>query len=655
MSPTHNDNTNNTDQQDVAVDTPVNEFSYEAIKNKKAKNPKKAIGQLLGFMKGYRAVLIVALILSLGAAMSQIFFPQFVAQISFHIAAVVPDISPYYPHAFIPGTGTPLDMAELLRLTLFVGGIMLAGALTSYFQGFIMITVTQKVIQKLRSRIIKKINALPLKYFDTTSYGDILSRLTNDVDLIGQWLGHLIITLVTSVVLLVGLLTMMFILNWIMAFAALASTIIGFVAMVIIMSRSQKYFKRQQKYLGELNGQIEETYNGHNIIKAYSDGMRAIKRFGLKNNQLKKANANADFFSISMHPLMGFVGNLGFVVVFIVGAALTLNGAFDFYEFSEYYNQDVLVSGFATGVSLITAFLLYVRLLSTPLMSLSEVGQGLQQTAAASERVFEFLNQDELADEKDKTGSINSPKGAIEFIDVRFGYSEDKEIIKGFNASIKPGSTVAIVGPTGAGKTTIVNLLMRFYEIGSGQILVDGVDISSIKREKVASIFGMVLQDTWMFEGTMFDNIAYNASEKLSKEELEKKVYGAAELANLDHFIKTLPQGYDTVLNEKTGISQGQKQLVTIARAFVADRPLLILDEATSSVDTRTEALIQQALERLSKEHTTFVIAHRLSTIKNADVILVLKDGDIVENGNHTTLLKQNGFYAELYNAQFSS
>ena len=633
------------EQQELASAAANNTYAYEAVKNQKAKNAKRAIGKLLGFMKGFRALLVVALIFSLAGATAQIFFPTLVGDMTAIIAGVLPQTIPniyyvtggiYPPTVTIPGV--PIDMSEIIRLALFVGGLILGGALVSYFQGFIMITVTQKVIQRLRSRIIKKINSLPLKYFDSTSYGDILSRLTNDVDLIGQWLGHLIITLVTSLFLLIGLLSMMFFVNWIMAFTVLGSTLLGAFALVAIMSRSQKYFKRQQKHLGDLNGQIEEVYSNHAIVKAYAAGARIAGRFSLVNKDLQKANGNADFFSIAMHPLMSFVGNLGFVLVFIVGAVLISNGS--------------LAPGVGAGI--IAQFLIYVRLFQTPLMQLSEVAQGVQQTAAASERVFEFLDQHDLGCEAHKTDTLPVIKGAIEFKDVRFGYREDKEIIKGFSASIKPGSTVAIVGPTGAGKTTIVNLLMRFYEVGSGQIIIDGVDISTLKREDVANIFGMVLQDTWMFEGTIFNNIAYNASEVLDKEELTKRVVEAAKQANLDHFIKTLPLGYETVLDEKTGISQGQKQLVTIARAFVAAKPLLILDEATSSVDTRTEALIQQALERLSSEHTTFVIAHRLSTIKNADVILVLKDGDIIENGNHVELLANGGFYSELYNAQFS-
>ena len=611
--------------------------------NKKAKDFKKAIGELFAFLKSYRVPLIVALCFALLAVATQIIFPFFVGLMGEIIAGVLPTpILDGYGAVLGYEAGTPIIIDTIIRLGIIVGLLATAGIIFSFLQGFIMTTVTQRVVEALRSRIIKKINALPLKYFDTTSFGDILSRLTSDVDLIGQWLGHIIITLITSSVMLIGVLAMMFTINFIMAFAVIGSTLIGAFVVVFIMKRTQKYFRRQQKFLGELNGQVEETYSGHNVVKAYSAGESVKERFSEVNTELQKASVRADFFSIVIHPFMAFIGNLGFVVVCVVGAMLIIS------------NNPVLGISGAAGFGVIAAFLIYVRLFSQPLTQLSEAAQGIQLTAAASERVFEFLNESELVCEEHKTTQLLGIKGAVSFKNVAFGYRADKSVINNFSCEIPPGSTVAIVGPTGAGKTTIVNLLMRFYEISAGQILIDGVDIKDMRREEVASIFGMVLQDTWVFEGTIYDNILYNSQRTTNNEQLSK-VTQAAQLANLDHFIRTLPKGYDTNLDEKSSLSEGQKQLLTIARAFVANSPMLILDEATSSVDTRTEQLIQQATNRLTKGRTTFIIAHRLSTIKNADIILVLKDGDIIENGNHKSLLKANGFYASLYNAQFAA
>jgi len=625
---------------------------------KKSKDFKKAIKQLFSFLKPFRVLMILALSFALLGAVLQIFFPLFIGNITEHIAGVLRQPIDTYPYYIL---GTPIDISMVLRLAIIAGTLALGGIIFSFLQGFIMTTVTQRAVEKMRSRIIKKLNILPLKYFDTTSFGDILARLTSDVDLVGQWLGHLVITLVTSIFLMTGILTMMFIINWIMALSAIGATLIGAFVSVFIMKNSQKYHKRRQKKMGQLSGQIEETYAGHSIVKAYSAGDKIKTEFRKTNQELEKAHGLADFFSIAIHPIMHFIGNLGFVVVCVVGVALITSGN---------------LSG-AEGFGVIASFLIFVRLFSQPLMQLAEAGQGIQITAAASERIFEFLDESELDGEEHKTARIENVKGEVEFRNVVFGYDKDKTIIKNFSANITAGSTVAIVGPTGGGKTTLVNLLMRFYEIDSGEILIDGINIKDMKREELASLFGMVLQDTWIFEGTIGENIAYNnfsthntrctthnerrfndnivgaTVARQCKYPLES-VIGASKMANLDHFIRTLPNGYDTVLDDKTNLSGGQRQLVTIARAFMANKPMLILDEATSSVDTRTEILIQEATDRLTKGRTTFVIAHRLSTIKNADLILVLKDGDIIEKGNHTELLAQNGFYASLYNAQFA-
>ena len=526
------------------------------------------------------------------------------------------------------GIMTQINMQEVARIGLLLVVLYGLSSIFSYIQGFIMATVTQKTSKKLRNNISEKINKMPLKYFDQTSYGDVLSRVTNDVDTIGQSLNQSLGTLVSAITLFIGSLFMMLKTDVTMTITAVVASLLGFIFMMLIISKSQKFFLRQQQYLGQMNGHIEEMYAGHNVVKVYNGEKEALKEFDRINDKLFDSAWKAQFMSGLMMPLMGFIGNFGYVAVCVVGGALALNGKISF------------------GV--IVAFMLYVRYFTQPLSQIAQAATSLQSTAAASERVFQFLEEEELADESAKTKVLTQAKGEVEFKNVRFGYSEDKTIIHDFSAKALPGQKVAIVGPTGAGKTTMVNLLMRFYELNSGEIMIDGVPISSLTRENVHDLYGMVLQDTWLFEGTIKENIIYS-----KKDVTDEQVKAACKAVGLHHFIRTLPKGYDTILNDKANLSAGQKQLVTIARAMIENAPLLILDEATSSVDTRTEILIQEAMDKLTEGRTSFVIAHRLSTIKNADLILVMKDGDIIESGNHEELLAKGSFYAELYNSQF--
>lgn len=466
-------------------------------------------------------------------------------------------------------------------------------------------------------------------FYHKNTTGDILSRITNDVDSLGQNLNNSLTTLVTSITMLTGSLIMMFITNWTMTLAAIASVVLGFITMMIIMSKSQKHFDNQQKYLGLINGHIEETYTGHLIVKAYNGEQQMFEPFKGLNKKLNKSTYMAQFLSGLMMPIMTFVDNISYVAVIVVGASLVISGQISF------------------GV--IVAFLVYVRYFTQPLTQIAQLAQGLQMAVASGERVFEFLDAEEMADEKNKKAPLQNVKGHVEFKNVKFSYEgTDKMVINNFSAIAKPGQKIAIVGPTGSGKTTLVNLLMRFNEINSGDILIDGVPIRQMTRAQVHSLFCMVLQDTWLFEGTIRENIVYN-KQNVSDEDLKK----ACALVGLHHFIRTLPNGYDTVLNDKVNLSAGQRQQITIARTMIDNAPMLILDEATSSIDTRTEVMIQNAMDKLMEGRTSFVIAHRLSTIKNADIILVLKDGDIIESGSHTELIEKNGFYAELYNSQF--
>ncbi|MGN0748539.1 MAG: ABC transporter ATP-binding protein [Christensenellales bacterium] len=583
----------------------------------KPKNFKKSFADLFRYIKKYMTVIIIALILAIAGTVLSLIGPNKVGDLSNLIAEGM----------FLP-TGIDFSAVNQIAYTLIV--IYLLSVIFTYVQAFIMTTVTQRVSKKLRGDICSKINRLPLKYLDSHSHGDILSRVTNDVDTIGQSLNNSVTSLVTSLSMLIGCIIMMVITNWIMALSAIGATIIGFVLMGVIMSKSQKYFKAQQETLGELNGKIEESYTGHAIVKAFNGKNDEKESFEKTNSALYTNAWKSQFFSGIMQPLMAFVGNFSFVVVCVVGAVLCSKGMIDF------------------GV--IVSFMIYIRLFTSPLGQLAQVATTLQSTSAASERVFEFLGENELEDESDKQTVLTDVKGKVEFKNVTFGYDKGKTIIHDFSVKIKPGDKIAIVGPTGAGKTTLVNLLMRFYEVDSGEILIDDVPISKLKRENIHKLFGMVLQDTWLFEGTIRENLKYGKPDADDRE-----IEHACEIAGVDHFIRTLPEGYETVLMDSTSISVGQKQLLTIARAMVENAPMLILDEATSSVDTRTEKLIQKAMDNLTKGRTTFVIAHRLSTIKNANLILVMKDGNIIEKGNHKSLMKQGGFYKELYESQFSS
>ena len=588
----------------------------------KAKDFKGTWGKLIRYCNRYMLVILIALVLAVLGSVLQIIGPDQLGKMTNEIMKGLPAMV----------EGVPILGAINFNVVFNVGMLLVcfyaASAIFSFIENYMMATITAKISKNMRSDISKKINKLPLKYFDKTSYGDVISRVTNDVDAIGQTLNQSIDNLIKSVTMFVGSLIMMFWNSWILALVAIGATIIGFGSMMTIMKKSQGHFKTQQQGLGDINGHIEEIYSGHNVVKAYNGGKGAKKTFEGINESLYDSGWKSQFMSGLMMPLMQFIGNFGYVAVCVVGAALAMNGTIPF------------------GV--IVAFMLYVRLFTQPLSQLAQSMQQLQRTAAASERVFEFFDEEELDDESQKLQRLENIKGEVEFKNVHFGYLPDKTIINDFSATVNAGQKVAIVGPTGAGKTTMVNLLMRFYDIDSGEICIDGTPINHVTRENVHDQFCMVLQDTWLFEGTIKDNIIYSKQGVTDEE-----VIAACKAVGIHHFIRTLPHGYDTVLNDKANLSAGQKQLVTIARAMIQNSPLLILDEATSSVDTRTERLVQEAMDKLTHGRTSFVIAHRLSTIKNADMILVMRDGDIVESGNHAALLAKDGFYAELYNSQF--
>ena len=583
--------------------------------------------KLMHFCRHYIPAIIVALVLGAIGTVCQIVGPDKLKDMTNEISKGLPALVNGKP---VLGA---IDMDAVTHIAWLLVALYVGYAVLCYVQSWMMANVTQRTAQELREAISVKINKLPLKYFDKVSYGDVLSRITNDVDAIGQTLGQSVGSLITSVTLFVGALIMMFYNNVIMTVCAIVSSLVGLLIMGVIMKVSQKYFSRQQIALGDVNGHVEEMYAGHTVVKAYCGEADSIRAFEKYNGDLYDSGWKSQFLSGLMMPLMNFVGNFGYVVVCVVGAVLAMDGKIEF------------------GV--IVAFMMYIRLFTQPLSQFAQAFQNLQRCAAASERVFSFLEEPEMADESDKQallGVNGKPvRGDVEFSHVKFGYDPSKTIINDFSASVKSGQKVAIVGPTGAGKTTMVNLLMRFYEISGGSIAIDGVDTKSVPRWNVHDQFSMVLQDTWVFRGTVRENIAYSKPGVT-----DKQIEDACKAVGLHHYIMSLPNGYDTVLDDKATLSQGQKQLLTIARAMVEDAPILILDEATSSVDTRTEELIQKAMDALTVDRTSFVIAHRLSTIRDADMILVMNHGDIVESGTHEELLAKGGFYADIYNSQFA-
>ena len=584
----------------------------------KAKNFKGAMKRLFSELNRYKIIIIVAIILAAGSSILSIVTPNRLS-----------DLTDEIQKGIIPGSS--MDMDAIKAIVIFLAILYILSALFSFLESFIMTIVSNKFAKELRTRISHKINKLPLRYFDKNSTGDILSRVTNDVDTVAQSMNQSLGTLVSSITLFVGTIIMMFYTNGIMAITAIFSSLIGFVFMFLILGKSQKYFTARQEELGKLNGHIEEIYSGLNVVKVYNGKQDSDKKFDELNKKVYDANRKSQFLSGMMHPLMGFIGNFGYVAVCIVGALLTMNNVISF------------------GV--IVAFITYVRLFTSPLSQIAQSMTSLQSTAAASERVFEFLDEKEMQDESNLTKHLDKDKvkGKIEFQNIVFQYDNNPNpTIKNFSAVAEPGQKVAIVGPTGAGKTTMVNLLMKFYDVNSGDIKIDGVSTKELTRENIHDLFTMVLQDTWSFEGTIKENIIYNAK-NVTQEQVEE----VCKIVGLDHFIRTLPKGYDSELSDNDSISAGQRQLLTIARAMMQKTPFLILDEATSNVDTRTEELVQKAMDKLTEGKTSFIIAHRLSTIRNADLILVMKDGNIVEQGNHDELMQKNGHYAELYNSQF--
>ena len=574
-----------------------------------------SLGKAFRYMQKHIPAIVFALVLAAAGAVLTIIGPDKIGEMTTLMQQ---------------GLYGEIDLAAIGKLGIFLVSIYAAGAVFNYVVHFIMATVTLKSAKRMRGDLAAKINRVPMSYFNQTSQGDVLSRITNDVMTLQQGLTNSMPGIISAIAQFVGCLIMMFVTQWRLALCVIGVTFVGMFLVMLIMGRSQKYFVARQESLGNLNGFVEEMYSGHQVVRISRAGEGILQRFDKLNQAVYDANWKSQFLSGVMQPLMNVIGNIGYVAVCVVGAILAINGTIDF------------------GV--IISFILYVRLFTSPLTQIAQGMTNMQTASASARRIFDFLESEELSDESHKTAHLETAKGAVEFRNVRFSYPDnpDKVIIKNFSATVKPGQKVAIVGPTGAGKTTMVNLLMRFFEINSGSISIDGVPITDLKRENLHELFSMVLQDTWLFEGTVRENLVYNM-ENVPDEELER----VCKACGIYRFVHSLPQGFDTVLSESTTISAGQKQLLTIARAMLQDAPMLILDEATSSVDTRTEAIIQRAMDELTKDRTSFVIAHRLSTIRNADLILVMKDGDVIESGSHDELMWQGGFYSELYNSQF--
>ncbi|MFM1669729.1 ABC transporter ATP-binding protein [Streptococcus mutans] len=580
------------------------------MENKK----KSLLSQMAPYLKGYKALFGLAVIFTI---------------VSSTITVIGPDRLKEMTDTMTKGLAGKIDLDKIGEIALTLALLYFAGALVSYTASFIVSTLIQKFSQRLRNAIADKINKVPLKYFDSHSQGDTLSRVTNDVDLMTQSFNQSLVSMVAAIILLIGSIFMMIKTNGALAATAILSVFAGFVVSTVIMAKSQPLFKKQQANLADVSGYVEEVYSGHNVVSSYNAIQQSKKQFENLNDQLFASMWKSQFFSGIMMPLMQFIGNFGYVMVCIVGATMAING-------------DITMGT-------IVAFMTYVRIFTQPIAQIAQGITQLQSANAAMGRVFEFLDEEEIEDENHKVKQLEKVEGNVNFDNVFFGYSPDKTIIHDFSAHAKAGQKIAIVGPTGAGKTTIVNLLMRFYEVDRGMISIDGVNIHDMTREEVHDAFAMVLQDTWLFEGTVKENLIYN-----QKHIIDEQVIAAAKAVGVHHFIKTLPKGYDTVLDDSVTLSVGQKQLLTIARALLKDAPLLILDEATSSVDTRTEELIQRAMDHLMEGRTSFVIAHRLSTIRNADLILVMRDGNIIEQGSHDQLMAENGFYADLYNSQFT-
>ena len=589
--------------------------------SEKAKDFKGTMKKLLGELSAFKISLIGVIIFAIGSAVFSIVGPKILAKATDELFnGLVRKVS---------GDSIGIDFDKIAKILLFLLGIYIVSLVFSFLQGFLMSNVSQKMCYNLRKELCEKVNRMPMKYFDTKTHGEVLSRFTNDIDTLGQSLNQSLTQLITSLTTIIGTLVMMLSISFKMTLVALVILPISMIFISTIVGKSQKYFTSQQEYLGHVNGQVEELYGGHSVVKVFNGEEKAIKEFDKANGTLYESAWKSQFLSGMMMPIMQFVGNLGYVGIAILGGYLAINKAI--------------------GVGDIQAFIQYVRNFTQPISQVAQVANMLQSTAAASERVFEFLEEEEEDQVVENPVHIDGLEGSVEFKNVHFGYNPNKIIINDFTAKVKPGQKVAIVGPTGAGKTTMIKLLMRFYDVNSGAILVDGHNVKDFNRTELRDMFGMVLQDTWLFNGSIKENIRYGKLDATDEQVVE-----AAKAAHIDHFIRTLPGGYNMELNEEaSNVSQGQKQLLTIARAILADPKILILDEATSSVDTRTEVLIQKAMDNLMKGRTSFVIAHRLSTIKDADLILVMKDGDIVEQGTHEELLKKNGFYANLYNSQF--